>query len=196
MKPALLLPLLLATSLAAGCASLINTRDPQPSAPELEVEAPAPVPVKVEPVVPTAPILTAPAVTSTNAVATAEDPKRKAAFRLMDAIGIDRSMMSLIQTTTAPYKANLPRVPPAFWTELEKSISPAWMLDRLVEETTAVYTPEEIAQICEFLESPLGKKYLQNERLLNERNMMHAGTFSRVLNKEIEKQLRLRKYIH
>ena len=37
---------------------------------------------------------------------------------------------------------------------------------------------------------------LQTERQLNERNMMHAGTFSRVLNKEIERQLRMRKYIH
>ena len=195
MKSALLPVLLLATSLAAGCASIINTRDPQPVAPEPEVEAPAPVPVKVEPVVPTAPIL-APAATSTNTVATAEDPKRVAALRFMDAMGIDRTMMSLIQATTAPYKANLPRVPPAFWTELEKSISPAWMLDRLVEEISAAYTPEEIAQVCEFLESPLGRKYRQNERVLNDRNMMHAGTFSRVLNKEIEKQLRMRKYIH
>jgi Uncharacterized protein conserved in bacteria (DUF2059) len=104
--------------------------------------------------------------------------------------------MNLIQATTAPYKANLPRVPPQFWQEMERSVSPAWVLDRFVDEVSVAYTPEDINQICEFLESPLGRKYLQTERQLNERNMMHAGTFSRVLNKEIERQLRMRKYIH
>jgi hypothetical protein len=167
--------------LGGGCASL---RDADPvAAPDL-------------PPTPEAPVAPPPPPPPRPPVPAGDDPLRQATYRFMDAIGIDRTMTGLIQSATAPYKLNFPRVPAAFWQEVETRASPDWVVDRFVEEIAAAYTLEELGQICDFLESPLGKKFLENERRLNERNSFHASTFSRVLNKEIERELRARKYIY
>jgi Uncharacterized protein conserved in bacteria (DUF2059) len=191
MNPRLPILALLLVSLVSGCLSSRTMRDPVPSPEPVAVEPDAASTNAVESAAVTPVVLP----TNSTSVVKVDPTNRVAAIRYMDAIGIERGMTNLVRDVIASYRANLPRVPDAFWQDFAKGVTTEWLTDRFVQEIATIYTLEELNGICTFFESELGRKFMTNERTLQQRNAQHVAAFTRVLSRELENRLRARKFI-
>ena len=120
-------------------------------------------------------VLLAPAVTGAQV-----SPEKEAAIREVVRVTGGASLGAQVSASLLQQlKPAFPQVPAEVWSELEKGLDPAEMVDLVVPIYARHFSLEELNALLEFYGSPMGKKLIQEMPAITQESMAMGGEWGR-----------------
>jgi uncharacterized protein len=143
-----------------------------------------------------APLIAVPLLLACVSAAPPPTPKQPSPARTFlelthtDALG--RHMVDQIVRQVRP---DLPNVPATFWDDFVKNVDARAILDDLAPVYEKHFTPDELAELVKFYQSPVGRKLVQVQPQLNRDTLKAGQAFGTRVTKDLMRQLKEKKYL-
>ncbi len=117
--------------------------------------------------------------------------------KLFEVSGTEEAYKAAIKQMIVMFKAQKTEVPATIWDEFEQEFLKT-SLDELVEMLAPVYkkymTKEDLGQIIQFYDSPVGKKYAQSTPLITQESMEVGQAWGAKIGESFAEKLKKKGY--
>jgi hypothetical protein len=117
--------------------------------------------------------------------------------KMLDASGAEGSFKAAIKQMFDMFKQERKDVPDSIWSEFEKEFSKTSM-DDLTEMLSPVYqkhmTENDLKQIIEFYQTPVGKKYAEKTPLITQQSMQVGQQWGMKIGQKFQERLKEKGY--
>jgi hypothetical protein len=110
-------------------------------------------------------------------------------LKLLKITGTDKLAEQVMTAMIPQFKQIVPGIPDAFWDRFIKKINLDDLLFACVPAYSKYYTQNEIKQLIQFYESPLGKKVVEVTPLLTQETMVIGQKWGEKLGQDIVVEL-------
>jgi len=118
----------------------------------------------------------------------AQEIEKAPVIKLLEAMNIDQTMSQTIDAIAKTPAYAAMDIPKEVWDEFKKEFNSQNLMDQLASIYAKYYTEEEIIQLTEFYESPIGQKTIQvTPQLMGESMTVGQKMGADVMRKVIEK---------
>lgn len=118
--------------------------------------------------------------------------------KMFDVSGTEATYQSAIKQMFTLFKQQYSNVGEEIWSEMELEFSKT-SLDDLTEMLVPVYskhlTIEDLSQLIEFYDSPVGKKFAKSSPLITQESMQIGQQWGMKIGQEFEKKMKERGYV-
>jgi hypothetical protein len=123
--------------------------------------------------------------------ATAPSPAR----RFLELCGSESVGRNVVDQIVRQVRPDLPIVPAEFWAQFAKGVDTRAILDDLAPVYERHFTPDELAELVKFYESPVGQKLVRIQPQLTRDNLAAGQRFGTRVTKDLMRQLKEKKYL-
>jgi uncharacterized protein len=117
------------------------------------------------------------------------DAKKEDILKLMKLTGSDQMARQILSQMIAAMKPGAPRVPETFWTEFMAEVDTNELMDMLVPVYDKHFTQEEIRQMIEFYETPVGRKIIEAMPQVMQESMALGQIWGQNLGRKVQAKL-------
>ena len=140
-----------------------------------------------------APLLLA-CLSATQAPSPAKEPSP--ARRFLELSGTDALGRQLVDQIVRQVRGDLPNVPAEFWDSFARNVDAHAIIDELAPVYEKHFTPDELALLVKFYESPVGQKLVKVQPQLNRDTLRAGQIFGTKVTNQLMKQLKEKKYLN
>jgi hypothetical protein len=110
-------------------------------------------------------------------------------IRLLKLIGTEKLMDQMLDVIIPQFKQLVPGIPDTFWAKFKEKMNLNEYILACVPAYSKYYTHDDIKQLINFYESPLGRKMVEVAPLLQQETMAIGKKFGEKLGQDIVKEL-------
>jgi len=109
--------------------------------------------------------------------------------KLLDITGAGKLGIQLSDALIDTYKKSFTSVPVDFWNDIKKEFNADTIINMVIPVYAKYYTDEEVIQLVEFYQTPLGKKVISNTPLVMQESMAIGQAWGREMGERVYKKL-------
>ncbi len=114
--------------------------------------------------------------------------------KILESTGIADQSIIAINNMFQTYKTSMPNVPKKFWDSFSKEIDANSLIDLIIPIYDKYYSEEDLKQLAEFYQSPLGKKIISTLPNLTADSMKAGQEWGKSISEKIMLQLQNEKF--
>jgi hypothetical protein len=109
--------------------------------------------------------------------------------RLLEVSGTAKLSEQMFDQMVISMSQNMRDIPPEFWEGFRKEVDLNELLDKIVPVYSKHFTPDEVKQLIQFYESPVGRKLVQEQPALVAESMKIGESWGRGVGERVARRL-------
>ncbi len=105
------------------------------------------------------------------------DSKIENIKNLLELTGAGKMGVQAVENMLTSFKTSYKEVPEEFWIDFKKELNPAALVNLMIPIYDKYYTEDDIKQLTDFYQTPIGKKVISSTPLIIERTGIQLTVF-------------------
>lgn len=115
--------------------------------------------------------------------------------KLLELTGAGKLGIQMMNQFFSSFKTTYSSVPEEFWSEFKKEVNADALIDLIIPIYDKYFTEEDLNQLIQFYNSPIGKKVIESQPLILQESMLAGQAWGSELSKKVVGNLKAKGYL-
>lgn len=114
---------------------------------------------------------------------------------LLELTGAGKMGVQAADNMLTSFKTSYKEVPEQFWIDFKKELNPAALVNLMIPIYDKYYTEDDIKQLTDFYQTPIGKKVISNTPLIMQESMQAGQSWGQKIGEKVIENLKVKGYL-
>ena len=114
---------------------------------------------------------------------------------LLELTGAGKMGVQAADNMLTSFKTSYKEVPEQFWIDFKKELNPATLVNLMIPIYDKYYTEDDIKQLTDFYQTPIGKKVIFNTPFIMQESMQAGQSWGQKIGEKVIENLKVKGYL-
>jgi hypothetical protein len=115
--------------------------------------------------------------------------------KLLELTGAGKMGVQAAESMLNSFKTSYKEVPEEFWIDFKKELNPEALVNLMIPIYDKYYTDDDIKQLTDFYQTPIGKKVISNTPLIMQESMQAGQNWGQKIGEKVVENLKAKGYL-
>ena len=115
--------------------------------------------------------------------------------KLLELTGAGKMGVQAAESMLNSFKTSYKEVPEEFWIDFKKELNPEALVNLMIPIYDKYYTDDDIKQLTDFYQTPIGKKVISNTPLIMQESMQAGQNWGQKIGEKVVENLKVKGYL-